>query len=1006
MIASQATRTALCWLWLVSTALVCRAVADSPAQVTRGPARDPDPLVYDAALWDAVPREMLTEHEACYLFSRDEHEMLADGKARVTHHFIARVNNRSGLELLGDWPLSFDASCEQVVLNTARVHKPDGGTIEVSADDLHVRDDNTDFFEFDDYKNVIVTLSQLAVGDVIEVKYTRNMTDPQFAHHYFDSCRFSHDLYPIHRSELVVRLPAGQQLKFAACGEVPRPTRETTDETVAYRWRMENVPPFPPENDLPHDNGYAPLVDFSTFRSWEELGRAIVRLRGDRDECTPDIRRQVEQIIAGKRTPLQRTRALAQWCRDQVRYVSIHHGAFGFRPHTPARVFAKRYGNCNDVCQLLSVMLREAGVEAEFVFLNTDAEVQVSHEVPSPMAEHVILLVEIDGRQHWIDPTAGMAAWNELRGDLCGRTAFGLKDGRLRLLVTPQRRPEQFKIQQQTEVDLSIVGDAHWQVERRYEAQAAEEWRTYLAALTPDRRKPETFGDYPTFYPAARLEHRKHFDGNLTEVDDPLLTTFAFDVPRQMSEDGEERMLETVSPLLHEYFATAVEFARERPLRVDACEVVEQMIVRLPVAYELTAIAEEGAVQSKWGSVAFRASADFDLHAIKYEWRAKLYQGRVESEELAAYSRFLDETLNLAFATCWFDHPQQLGDAQLAALRRVIRRRPLDAEAAAIVIDALRYAGEEEEAAAALGQALEAAPDAAVLWEHKAGGAVSAAERAKILAEMTRRWPDSDDYRLLLADAYLSLKQYDRAVETAGAMRHQDFDTFCRSVLLAGRALMEKRDYKSALKRLVSAKALDPDEAYADALTALEGTIYLRLGRSAEAAVRFNEVLEFDPQHPEALAGALRLALARDDGPAARALLRRYLGLAELSPELRVEAAGLCLSAGRLDDAADLAEAAFSDDQQDSQAAAALILARAARKEYRQALAVPREGVEAPEVFAALLESSLAAGDHKTARAIAAAAREAARGHAGEPGAAALRRQLERLDAQPAGTSK
>ncbi|MEQ8791971.1 MAG: DUF3857 domain-containing protein [Pirellulaceae bacterium] len=1002
MTAIRSSRIALACLGLLTFALASLATAQSPQSVSRRPSREPDPLLYEAASLDKVPREWLDDHEAVYLARREVHEVLADGEARITQHFLVRLNARSSLEVVGDWPLLFDASCEQVELNVARIHKPDGAVVEVPPEDVHIRDENTDFYEFDSYKNVIVSFSQLAVGDVVEVKYTRQLRDPQFARHYFDSYRFYDEMHPVHRSELVVRLPAGATLTYDACGEAPQPTNETNAEAATYRWRMENVAPHPVRDDLPHDNAYAPAVDFSTFATWDELAREVVRLRGDRLQCTPEIHRQVEQITEGLTTPFEKTRALARWCRDEVRYLSIRHGAFGYRPHAPEQVFAKRYGNCNDVCQLLFVMLREAGIEAEFVFLNTDAEVQLSHKTPSPMAEHVILLVEIEGEQHWIDPTAAESTWNQLRGDLRGRKAFAMRGEKLRLLETPPREPRHFKIEQETRIEISPVGDALWSIKQTHHAEAAEEQRAYLASLTPDRRKPAVFGDYLVFYPTARLQQRRRLASNLSEVDQPLATEFAFRVAQQMQQEGEDYVIEPASSLLHQHFSTAFDLQRELPLRVDACEIVETLTVQLPAVFETPPVFADEVVESKWGGLRFTVSTDHDLREVRYTWRAHLNQARVEPEQLEAYNQFLDDVLGYVYASTYFGFPLILDDDRLAAFQKQLAARPLDVEAAAVVIDALRYAEKDELAAKALEKALAAAPDAQVLWDHKVGLAATEVERSETLEQMVRRWPENVEYSLLLAESCLSRRLYDQTLKIVDKLRSDSADDFIRAHLVAMRALLEKKQYKKAEARLAMTRIVDVYLEHDDEFSVLEGVLHHRQGRLAHASQSFDDVLDFDPHHPQALAAALPVAVARHEHALARSLLRRYLAVAESSPEHRTAAARACLSLDRLDDALDLAEAAHAENKHDQQAAAVLILTHAAREEFRQALEVPRQGLDSPDVLAALLQCSLALDRTMTAGEIAAVARGVLERAAEEADVEKLRLQLQRYDALPA----
>jgi transglutaminase-like putative cysteine protease len=129
-----------------------------------------------------------------------------------------------------------------------------------------------------------------------------------------------------------------------------------------------------------------PGIEFSTYQSWGEIGAAIGKLREECAMATPELSALVAEIIRDCPAPADKTRELARWVRDNVRYLSTRHGAYGYRPHPPQLVLDKRYGNCNDVSQLLHVMLREAGIDSGLVFLNTDDVAQICREVPSPLA--------------------------------------------------------------------------------------------------------------------------------------------------------------------------------------------------------------------------------------------------------------------------------------------------------------------------------------------------------------------------------------------------------------------------------------------------------------------------------------------------------------------------------------------------------------------------------------------------------------------------------------------
>ena len=95
--------------------------------------------------------------------------------------------------------------------------------------------------------------------------------------------------------------------------------------------------------------------------------------------------------------------------QDEIRYLGIELGPHSHQPHPPAQVLARRYGDCKDKALLLAVALRELGIEAYPVLVNTALRERVADLLPSPFAfDHVITQVRFQGRQYWFDPTVSL----------------------------------------------------------------------------------------------------------------------------------------------------------------------------------------------------------------------------------------------------------------------------------------------------------------------------------------------------------------------------------------------------------------------------------------------------------------------------------------------------------------------------------------------------------------------------------------------------------------------
>src|SRR5207253_9435178 len=168
-------------------------------------------------------------------------------------------------------------------------------------------------------------------------------------------------------------------------------------------------------------------VACSTFPSWEAVGLWKKNLRAECWKCSAEITKAVEEVTKGLTDDAAKARALTYWLRRNIRYVAEGE-SHDYTPHPPAQVFGNRFGDCKDMSQLLAVMLRQAGLKVELATLGARDDGQVLPEVPSPWGTHAILLVTIDGQEHWADSTASLAGWDFLPRDDRDRACYLIDD--------------------------------------------------------------------------------------------------------------------------------------------------------------------------------------------------------------------------------------------------------------------------------------------------------------------------------------------------------------------------------------------------------------------------------------------------------------------------------------------------------------------------------------------------------------------------------------------------
>ncbi|HEY8505640.1 MAG TPA: transglutaminase domain-containing protein, partial [Gemmataceae bacterium] len=594
------------------------------------------------------------------------------------------------------------------------------------------------------------------------MKWTVRGRHPEYGGHFFAYHTFGDPDHPTVREELRVRLPRDRPLKHAAvnahlAGGKLGPEVTEADGQRLYRWVASNLKRVPGDPDLPPQEEFQPLVACSTFQSWEEVGEWERALRAECWECAPEMRKVVHEVTKDLKTPLEKVRALTGWVRRNIRYVSV--GArHDFTPHPASRTFADRFGDCKDSSQLLAAMLREVGVPAAMVTLGFRGDGQIVEGVPSPWGTHAILLVTLDGKDHWIDPATSLAAWDFLPPEDCDRVAYAVGPAGVRVLRTPKMTPGDNRTVQETTVDVRPDGSTlqtraaayhgleAWTRRHDWFEEPAGEVRRLIAEEVQEAQ------------PGARLESYALDPGSLRDFDGPVKAWVTFENPRHFT--GEEILEGSVSDgaLWQPLLGPTIAFGRTVPMELPApFESVHTFTFRAAPGTRLIDPPGDAIIVSKWGSFRRRVRApDGPASQWRVEMRTRLERTRVEPSEFDAFRDFQDRVLAgyRVYATVRPATPEEAGQ-DAAKLRALYEKRPEDAETAARLARLLLTAGRAAEARDVLGRALKTHPDSLTLLELAADAADGVAGEIAAREKLFRLFPQRPSYRLDLAGALL-----------------------------------------------------------------------------------------------------------------------------------------------------------------------------------------------------------------------------------------------------------
>jgi hypothetical protein len=344
------------------------------------------------------------------------------------------------------------------------------------------------------------------VGDVIDYAVTYQGDNPVFGGRFARSIQLQYDA-PVGRLRTRLLWPAKRRLYAKNHGTSAQPVIIRGKELTEYCWDARRVPGLAVEDSLPAWYECQPWVQLSEFQTWDEVNQWALALFQNGSVPSPELSQRLEgwRRLA---TPEERAQAVLRFVQDEVRYFGIEMGVKSHKPSDASTVYSRRFGDCKDKSFLLVTALRELGIEAWPVLVNTTERRTLDQWEPSPLAfNHCIAAVRLGGQLYWFDPTI-----NYQRGPLSVRY---LPDYERGLVITPKTAgltvipnacadrsltsvSEYFQLRGRDEpADLKVVTVAT--------GGDADVLREQFATIDRDKIQKSYLDFYSRFYPQIRV---------------------------------------------------------------------------------------------------------------------------------------------------------------------------------------------------------------------------------------------------------------------------------------------------------------------------------------------------------------------------------------------------------------------------------------------------------------------------------------------------------------------
>jgi lipoprotein NlpI len=368
--------------------------------------------------------------------------------------------------------------------------------------ELMRREQRLEQLVLDGTETLLVVLSDVRVGEPVEVAYTVIGENPIFEGRIATGLRLAYQS-PVDLVHFRLTAPAGRELQVRMLASDLQPERLTEGERQVIRIARHQVPALAMEQQVPPWFKAYPALHVSEYKSWAEVDAWAQRLFAQPSPMAPAV---VERAAAFKATGLTGAALVSEVLRfvqDEVRYFSVSLGESSHRPKPPQQTLADLLGDCKDKVQLLNALLRELGFDAKPALVSTVRNRGLAEFLPGhDEFDHVVTQLQLDGRSWLLDATInGQGLVLASRGQWAYGSALVVGGGG-ELVAAPERPDALNRIDHEQVWDLSQPGQpVQLTALMRAHGQAAERWRAMVASAGLERMAEALAGAYTRISP-------------------------------------------------------------------------------------------------------------------------------------------------------------------------------------------------------------------------------------------------------------------------------------------------------------------------------------------------------------------------------------------------------------------------------------------------------------------------------------------------------------------------
>jgi len=480
------------------------------------------------------------------------HYLLVDNQIRVSkkgdvasyHHYAEYIVNQNGIENSSQISIDFNPAYQNLFVYKLQVWRK-GKSIDkrkTARITLIQPESQAKDLIYNGEKSLNIILDDIRVGDTIEYSYSRYGSNPVFDG-VFDTERRLQWNIPV--GEIYQRIIWNKTtpLYFKRENTNIKVKQVHHGSETEFIIETKNIPAISLDENTP--SWFSPYahVYFSEIQNWQGVVKWGERLFSSAKKTSPSIRKVANKIKNEHSDKLKQIAVALQYVQANVRYLGLELGENSHRPTSPDVTLKRRYGDCKDKSVLYIALLRELGVTAYPVLVNTKQRHQIHKRLPAYGAfNHVIVKVIHDGEYYWFDPTRQyqLGAPNDVyQPDYGYGLVLKLGSNKLESMQTLNKAVNLI-INEQFHVDIKKRDKVKYEIATTYYGLDAEYQRDRIASKGVQKVQKSYLDFYKYFYPNIKMVKTAVFSDK--PVNGELLGYEEYNIPDFWEDDKKDNI--------------------------------------------------------------------------------------------------------------------------------------------------------------------------------------------------------------------------------------------------------------------------------------------------------------------------------------------------------------------------------------------------------------------------------------------------------------------------------